>query len=87
MILGLLFPTKGNLRVLGRSPREVKTKARIGYLPESAPSYSDMSVIAFLNFAADMRGLQGEVRKQAIRRVVQTCHLDRVLAAGGAPCT
>src|SRR5262249_48331062 len=43
------------------------------------PSYTDMSVMSFLRFAADMRGLQGEARRAAIRRVVELCHLDGVL--------
>src|SRR5215510_4538025 len=34
MLLGLLHPTKGVIKVFDRSPRDVKTKARIGYLPE-----------------------------------------------------
>ena len=81
MITGFIPPSGGKVSVCGFDvvDHPLEAKRRIGYLPESAPSYSDMSVISFLNFAADMRGLQGEVRKQAIRRVVQTCHLDSVL--------
>ena len=37
MILGLLYPTQGAITVFGESPRDVKTKARIGYLPEELP--------------------------------------------------
>jgi ABC-2 type transport system ATP-binding protein len=81
MITGFIPPSGGKVSVCGFDvvDHPLEAKRRIGYLPESAPSYSDMSVIAFLNFAADMRGLRGDVRKQAIRRVVQTCHLDSVL--------
>ena len=81
MITGFIPPSGGKVSVCGFDvvDHPLEAKRRIGYLPESAPSYSDMSVISFLNFAADMRGLQGEVRKQATRRVVQTCHLDSVL--------
>src|SRR5512144_3203499 len=39
MLLGLLHPTKGVIEVFGRSPRDVKTKARIGYLPEESYLY------------------------------------------------
>jgi ABC-2 type transport system ATP-binding protein len=57
----------------------IEVKRRIGYLPEAAPSYTDMSVMSFLRFAADMRGLQGETRRAAVRRVVELCHLESVL--------
>src|SRR5437868_15208220 len=39
MLLGLLYPTHGVIEVFGRSPREVATKARIGYLPEESYLY------------------------------------------------
>src|SRR4249920_224668 len=39
MLLGLLYPTKGHIEVFGHSPRHVKTKARIGYLPEESYLY------------------------------------------------
>ena len=39
MLLGLLHPTSGLIQVFGRSPRDVKTKARIGYLPEESYLY------------------------------------------------
>src|SRR5512138_903481 len=39
MILGLLYPSRGHLSVLGRSPRDVKTKERMGYLPEESYLY------------------------------------------------
>jgi len=57
----------------------IGVKRRIGYLPEAAPSYTDMSVMSFLRFSADMRGLRGEARRSAVRRVVELCHLESVL--------
>jgi ABC-2 type transport system ATP-binding protein len=39
MLLGLLYPTKGHLTVFGKSPRDVMTKSRIGYLPEESYLY------------------------------------------------
>src|ERR1043166_4821378 len=50
MILGLLYPTSGQLRVLGRSPRDVKAKARIGYLPEESYSYPYLTSQETLTF-------------------------------------
>jgi ABC-2 type transport system ATP-binding protein len=57
----------------------LKTRSRIGYLPENAPMYSDMSVFGFLSFCADLRGLSGSVKHQALDRAVQRCFLEPVL--------
>src|SRR5262249_28953549 len=73
--------TAGKVSVCGMDVQEqpIEVKRRIGYLPEAAPSYTDMSVMSFLKFTAEMRGLQGESRKSAVRRVVELCHLESVL--------
>ena len=54
-------------------------KRLIGYLPENAPSYADMSVNGFLNFTAELRGLSGDAKKRAVGRVVEMCFLENVL--------
>jgi ABC-2 type transport system ATP-binding protein len=81
MITGYIAPTSGRVRVCGFSIAEqpLEVKKRIGYLPESAPSWPDMTVLAFLQFAARVRGLEGEAERQALRRVVSQCHLEAVL--------
>jgi len=81
MITGYLPPTGGRAAVCGFdvADRPIEAKRRIGYLPESAPSYPDMTVVAFLGFAAEMRGMRGEEKKRAVRRVVETCFLESVL--------
>ncbi len=81
MITGFIPPSAGRVSVCGFDVAEspILVKQKIGYLPESAPSYQDMTVLSFLRFAADIRGLAGEDKKKAIRRVVGLCHLDRVL--------
>jgi ABC-2 type transport system ATP-binding protein len=81
MITGYIPPTAGRATVCGFDIGEqaIEAKRRIGYLPESAPSYPEMTVAAFLAFAADMRGLRGDARKQAVGRVVETCALQSVL--------
>ena len=79
MITGFLPPTSGTVKVGGHdiSEEPVAAKKLIGYLPESAPAYSDMTVHGFLSFAAEMRGLRGSVKEDAVRRVVGMCFLDR----------
>jgi len=81
MITGFLPPTSGTVKVGGHdiSEEPVAAKKLIGYLPESAPAYSDMTVHGFLSFAAEMRGLRGSVKEDAVRRVVGMCFLDAVL--------
>ena len=81
MITGFIPPSAGRVSVCGRDVQDdpIGAKRRIGYLPEAAPSYTEMSVLSFLGFAADMRGLQGEARRGAMRRVVELCHLESVL--------
>jgi ABC-2 type transport system ATP-binding protein len=57
----------------------IEAKRLIGYLPENAPAYTDMTVYGFLNFAAEIRGLRGEDKKRAVNRVVEMCFLESVL--------
>jgi ABC-2 type transport system ATP-binding protein len=82
MITGFLPPTEGRVTVGGHDVAEspLEAKRLIGYLPEAAPSYPDMTVEGFLGFAAEMRGLAGAARRQAIGRVVELCFLQSVLA-------
>ncbi|MGW8269169.1 MAG: ABC transporter ATP-binding protein [Burkholderiales bacterium] len=81
MITGFIPPTDGSVKVGGHDVVEapLEVKRLIGYLPEAAPSYPDMTVAGFLSFAADMRGLAGDSKKRAIGRVIDLCFLDAVI--------
>lgn len=81
MITGYLPPSAGRVSVCGFDVVEeaLKSRRRIGYLPENAPIYSDMSVLGFLKFCAELRGLFGDAGNKAINRVVQLCFLQPVL--------
>ncbi len=81
MITGFIPPTDGSVKVGGHDVVEapLEVKRLIGYLPEAAPSYPDMTVAGFLSFAADMRGLAGDAKKRAIGRVIDLCFLDAVI--------
>jgi ABC-2 type transport system ATP-binding protein len=57
----------------------IESRRLIGYLPENAPAYTDMTVNGFLNFAAEIRGLKGEAKSKAVQRVVEMCFLESVL--------
>jgi ABC-2 type transport system ATP-binding protein len=81
MITGFLPPSAGTVSVGGFDIVDHGIEARrlIGYLPENAPAYTDMTVHGFLHFAAEIRGLRGEAKKQAVNRVVEMCFLETVL--------
>src|SRR3954465_3016174 len=81
MITGFMPPPQAKIPVAGFAGAEspLQAKRLIGYLPENAAAYPDMTVEGFLNFAAELRGLEGAARKKAIRRVVDLCFLDSVL--------
>ena len=81
MVTGFMPPTSGRVSIGGHdivdSPLEAKRL--VGYLPENAASYPDMTVRGFLDFVAELRGLRGEARKKAVHRVVELCFLESVL--------
>ena len=81
MITGFIPPTSGTVTVGGHDVTEAPLQAKrlIGYLPEAAPSYPDMTVQGFLSFAAELRGLDGDARKKVIGRAVERCFLASVL--------
>ena len=81
MITGFFPPTSGRVTVGGHDVAEAPLQAKrlIGYLPEAAPSYQDMTVQGFLSFAAELRGLDGDARKKAVGRAVERCFLASVL--------
>ncbi len=81
MVTGFLPPTGGKISVGGHDVVEhpIAAKKLIGYLPENAPSYTDMTVHGFLSFAAEVRGLTGDAKKKAVNQVVEMCFLERVL--------
>lgn len=81
MVTGFIPPTSGKITVGGYDVLEnpIPAKRLIGYLPENAPGYADMTVHGFLNFAAELRGLQGEARRKAVARAVELCFLENVL--------
>ena len=65
MITGFIPPTAGDVVVGGFNIEEnpIAAKRLIGYLPENAPSYTDMTVQGFLNFAAELRGFRGAEKR------------------------
>src|SRR5947208_1780527 len=81
MIAGFLAPTSGSASVCGHDVVDdaIAAKRAIGYLPEGAPSYGEMTPRQFLGFVADVRGLAGARRTQRIDDVIERLHLNGVL--------
>ncbi len=63
VLLGLLHPTSGHVEVLGRSPRDVETKSRIGYLPEESHLYRYLTAAETLNFYGHVFALGASDRR------------------------
>jgi len=81
MVTGFLLPTAGKAYVCGYDVEEypIEAKKKIGYLPEGAPLYGDMTAAAFLEFIAEIRGLHGEEKKKHIARAVDLVEIGDVL--------
>jgi len=81
MITGFLEPTDGTVSVCGYDVNEepVQLKRKIGYLPEGAPAYGEMTPITFLEFIGEIRGLSGARLQERIRYVVDRIHLEAVV--------
>jgi len=81
MITGYYPPIAGKVSVGGYDVAEspLEAKRLIGYLPENAAAYPEMTVRSFLAFAAELRGLAGDAKRKAVARAVERCFLASVL--------
>lgn len=81
MLTGFLAPTSGTASILGCDiqTQTLEAQRQIGYLPEGAPCYGDMTVRGFLEFIAEVRGFRGAEKKQRVQRAVQQVELEKVL--------
>lgn len=81
MATGFLTPTSGSASICGHDVAvdPLAVKSQIGYLPEGAPAYPDMTPESFLGFIASIRGLRGPIKRDRIRQVVSRVHLEGVM--------
>ncbi|MBX3692617.1 ABC transporter ATP-binding protein [Dokdonella sp.] len=81
MIAGFLAPTSGSAKVCGFDVEQQPLDAKrvVGYLPEGAPSYGEMSVRQFLDFIADMRGVAADLRRRRLDDAISRLNLEGVL--------
>lgn len=78
LLLGHLYPTAGSLEVLGKSPKDVQTKQRIGYLPERTSFYTNLTAKETLFFFADLLGLPEQEAKLRISQLLKMVGLDNI---------
>lgn len=80
MITGFLPLSGGKVTVGGHDIETdpIAAKSLVGYLPENAPAYPEMTVDGFLHFAAEIRGRRGRAATEAVTRAIRTCFLERV---------
>ena len=82
MLTGVLPPTSGSVKIAGfdvfEQPMEVKK--RIGYLPETPPLYTEMTVRAYLRFVAEIKGVKSARRNAEVDRVAGQTNCDKFIS-------
>lgn len=81
MVAGFLEPTSGTASICGHEVLDdpVAVKRVLGYLPEGAPTYGDMTPLSYLGFVAQIRGFDGAEKRRRIDAVVEKVALEEVL--------
>lgn len=81
MITGYLAPSDGEIFILGKSIKNhpLAAKTAIGFLSEGSPLYPDMTVAAFLNYMAELRGFSGKKKEERLQTVCKTANIENVL--------
>lgn len=81
LLTGYLSPSEGVARIAGHDMAHdrLSGSARLGYLPENGPLYTDMTPRSLLEFFADARGMKSSYRAERIEAVVHQCALESVI--------
>lgn len=81
MVTGFMTPDRGTARICGHDIQQQALAAKkcMGYLPEGAPAYPDMTPASFLDFIAEIRGFYGVQKREKIATVVDKVNLQSVL--------
>ncbi len=78
MLLGLLHPSGGTIQALGRSPRDVAVKRRIGYVPEESSLYPYLTPVETLNFYGKLFDLNAAARRERTGQLLEMVGLAHV---------
>ena len=81
MITGFLAPSAGHVSIAGFDIEQapLAAKAKLGYVPEGAPAYGEMTPTTFLDFIADIRRIPAARRRERIEEVISKIHLEKVM--------
>lgn len=81
LLTGSLGPSSGDIRIMGRPLAEHPIEARrhIGYMPENAPLYPELTGAEYLSFRAELAGLPRAERKRAVREAAEQAHASSAL--------
>jgi ABC-2 type transport system ATP-binding protein len=77
ILTGFLPPSSGTARVAGHDilTNSLQVRRRIGYLPEAVPLYTDMKVAAYLEFVAEVKGLERRERRRSVGQIMEKCRI------------
>jgi len=80
MLTGFLAPSKGSVKIYGFDVQKQSLEAQklIGYLPEGAPAYDEMTTSSYLGFIAEVRGYFGEEKQRRVLDVIAKLSLESV---------
>jgi ABC-2 type transport system ATP-binding protein len=80
MLAGFMIPTSGSARICGHDVQTDAVAARraLGFLPEGAPTYPEMTVTAFLRFCAKIRGFHGVALEDRVAHAIALTRLEAV---------
>lgn len=79
MLSCFITPTSGTAKIVDKDilSESLEAREKTGYLPESAPSYKNMTVTEFLNFIASVRGFEGKEKEDRVNKIIETTSLER----------
>ena len=80
MITSFISPSGGDATVFGKSiiKNPIEVRKKIGYMPENAPLYDDMTVDEFLHYTAQLRNIEKKDQVEAVEKVIKMCALMEV---------
>jgi ABC-2 type transport system ATP-binding protein len=80
MLAGFMTPTAGTARICGDDvvDKPVAARRHLGFLPEGAPTYPEMTVTGFLRFCGRARGFRGDALADAVARAMRLTQLEGV---------
>lgn len=80
LIIGYLSPTRGQIEVYGKDVRDFPYEVRrmIGYIPEDNPLYTDLDIIDYLTFIAELQDVEKKLIPSSVKKMIETFGLENV---------